>query len=75
MDGTHQSLALMLAALGPREVNKVRLGALTMYTIKSLRHIKDFLGVQFDIKPDAESHTIFLSCVGVGMSNLGRRIQ
>jgi RNA 3'-terminal phosphate cyclase-like protein len=65
----------MLAALGPREVNKVRLGALTMYTIKSLRHIKDILGVQFDVKPDAESQTIFLSCVGAGMSNLGRRIQ
>ena len=75
VDGTHQSLALLLAALGPREVNTVRLVALTAFTIQTLRHIKDFLGVEFDIKPEADSQTIFLSCVGFGMGNLGRRIQ
>jgi RNA 3'-terminal phosphate cyclase len=75
VDGARQWLAVTLAALGPREVNKVRLGALTMYTIKTLRHIKDFLGVDFDVRPDAESQTIFLRCIGSGMSNLGRRVQ
>lgn len=75
MDGARQGLALLLAALGPREVNKVRLGALTMYTVKTLRHIKDFLGVEFDIRPDRDSHTIFLSCIGSGLTNFGRKVQ
>ena len=75
VDGAHQWLAVLLAALGPREINKVRLGALTMYTIKTLRHIKDFMDVSFDVRPDPESQTLFLSCVGIGMGNIGRRVQ
>lgn len=75
MDGAHQSLLLILAALGPKELNKIRLGSLTMHAVKTIRHIKDFLDVEFDIRPDAESSTIFFSCIGYGMKNLGRKVH
>jgi hypothetical protein len=74
-DGAHQALAVTLAALGPPEVNRVRLGPLSLHTVKTLRHILDFLGVHFDIKPDTDSQTILLSCVGAGITSLGRRVQ
>lgn len=73
-DGAHQALAAILAALGPEELNTVRLGALSMYTVKTLRHVKDVLGIEFDIRPDADSQTILLSCVGMGLKNLGRKV-
>lgn len=75
VDGAHQSLAITLAALGPPELNRVRLGALSLRAIKTLRHLLDFTGVQFDIKPDAESQTVFLTCIGAGVASLGRRVQ
>lgn len=74
-DGVHQGLALTLAALGPTEVNTVRLGALTPHAIDTLRHLKDFLGIQFNIKPDTASSTLFLSCVGAGVRNMARKVQ
>ena len=40
----------------------MRLGPLTPDAIRTLRHLKDFLGVTFSIKPEVESRTIFLSC-------------
>ena len=75
VDGAHQTLAITLAALGPAELNRVRLGALSLRSIKALRHLLDFAGVQFDIKPDAESQTVFLTCVGAGITSLGRRVM
>lgn len=75
VDGAHQGLLLTAAALGPQEVNKVRLGALTTHAVSTLRHLKDFLNVQFDVKPDAASSTVFLSCVGFGLKNLARKVQ
>lgn len=73
-DGAHQGLAVILAALGPGELNTVRLGALSMHTVKTLRHVKDLLGIEFDIRPDADSQTIVLSCVGMGLRNMGRKV-
>lgn len=64
-----------MAALGPPEVNTVRLGALTGHTVKTLRHLKDFMGVTFDVKTDAASSTVFLSCVGYGLKNMARKVQ
>ncbi|OMO76979.1 RNA 3'-terminal phosphate cyclase [Corchorus olitorius] len=52
VDSSHQGLLFLLCALCPKDVSKVRVGKLSPYGIETLRHIKDFLDVQFVIKPD-----------------------
>eukprot|EP00887_Chlorella_sp_A99_P003908 scaffold11.g3908.t1 len=74
VDSTHQSLALLLCALGPEEVNEVRLGPLTPAAVRTLRHVKEFFGVTFAVRPERGSQTIFLSCVGAGVRNLSKKI-
>ena len=63
----------MLCALGPEEINEIRVGPLSPYAVWTLRHIKEALGVTFSIKPEADSETIFLSCVGAGIQNAAKR--
>lgn len=75
MDGAHQAILLTLCALGPPELSRVRLGPLVPYAIRQLRHLRDFLGVRFTIKPEKESKTVFLTCVGAGVKNVARRIE
>lgn len=75
VDAAHQSLAILLASMGPKELNKVRLGPLVMRSVHTLRHIKDFLGVEFDIKTDDASNAVTLLCVGNGLRNTSRKVQ
>lgn len=75
VDSTHQGLLFLLCALCPEDVSKVRVGKLSTYGIKTLRHIKDFLGVQFNIKPDPTTGTVILTCVGCGYKNLSRKVS
>jgi RNA 3'-terminal phosphate cyclase-like protein len=42
--------------------------------VKTLRHIRDFFQVQFNIRPERESQTIFLSCIGTGLKNISKKI-
>ena len=74
VDSSHQGLLLLLCALGPEEINEVRLGPLTPYAVKTLRHLKEFLGVQFSVRPENSSGTIFLSCIGAGVTNSNKRL-
>ncbi|GMH14156.1 hypothetical protein Nepgr_015997 [Nepenthes gracilis] len=55
VDSTHQGLLFLLCALCPRDISKVRVGKLSPYGIQSLKLVRDFLGVKFDIKPDPAS--------------------
>lgn len=75
VDSSHQGLLFILCALCPQDVSKIRVGKLTPYSIETLRHIKDFLGVTFIIKPDPSTHTVVLKCVGCGLKNLSRKIS
>ena len=43
--------------------------------VRTLRHARDFFGVTFNVRPERESQTIFLSCVGAGIKNLSKKIQ
>ncbi|KAK6913204.1 RNA 3'-terminal phosphate cyclase domain, partial [Dillenia turbinata] len=52
VDSMHQELLFLLCALCPPDISKVRVGKLSPYAIETLRHIWDFLGVTFTIKPD-----------------------
>jgi RNA 3'-terminal phosphate cyclase-like protein len=75
VDAAHQSLALVLASLGPKEVNKVRLGPLVMRSVHTLRHLKDFFNVEFDIKTDDKNNAVTLLCIGSGLRNTSRKVQ
>jgi RNA 3'-terminal phosphate cyclase-like protein len=79
-----QSLALLLAALGPKDVSRVVTGPLTDYTVHFLRHLRDFFEVVFKLEkfggPDEEydnlnmgADKVLLTCVGVGFTNLSKR--
>ena len=43
------------------------------FAVKTLRVIKAFFGVTFDIRPEPDSGTVFLSTVGAGIRNIARR--
>jgi RNA 3'-terminal phosphate cyclase-like protein len=49
---SHQSLLLVLMALGPQDVGHARLGALTAQSILVLRDLREFLGVTFKVRID-----------------------
>eukprot|EP00854_Cymbomonas_tetramitiformis_P002017 gene2017-2706_t len=75
VDSTHQGLLLFLAAMGPEEVMKVRLGTLSPYAVQTLRHLKSFFGVQFNIETEVDGEglpSVMLSCVGANVPNIAR---
>jgi RNA 3'-terminal phosphate cyclase-like protein len=45
---------------------------LTAYSVQYLRHLRDFFGTVFKIKPDLETSSVMLSCLGVGYKNVSR---
>lgn len=42
--------------------------------IQYLRHLRDFFGITFKIKPDPATKTVFLSCLGTGFKNLSKKV-
>mmetsp|Transcript_28992 Transcript_28992/g.81666 ORF Transcript_28992/g.81666 Transcript_28992/m.81666 type:complete len:371 (+) Transcript_28992:225-1337(+) len=74
VDSSHQGIILALCALGPAELSSVRLGPLTPYAVAMLRTIKEVLGITFSIKPEVQSQTVFLSCIGSGLKNAAKRV-
>ncbi|CAI9109625.1 OLC1v1009476C1 [Oldenlandia corymbosa var. corymbosa] len=74
VDSNHQGLLFLLCALCPQDVSKVRVGKLSPYGIETLRQIRDFLDVKFVIKPDPDTETVILKCVGCGLKNLSRKV-
>lgn len=65
----------LLCALSTPDVSKVRVGKLSPYGIQVLKHINDFLGVKFVIKPEPSTERVILKCVGCGMKNLSRKVS
>ncbi|XP_024531786.1 probable RNA 3'-terminal phosphate cyclase-like protein [Selaginella moellendorffii] len=75
VNSAHQGLLFILCALCPEDVSKVSVGKLSSYGIKTLQHIKEFLGVQFSIKLDPATGTALLTCIGSGFQNLYRKVS
>lgn len=75
VDSSHQGLLILMCAAGAEELQQARLGPLTPYAIRTLRHVLDFFGVRFSIRPEANSKTLFLTCIGAGLKNLVRKAQ
>ena len=74
VDSANQPTALLLMALGPEDVSRIRLGPLTPFAIETLRHIHDFFGVAFQIETDDDDGSLLLSCRGVGFRNNSKRV-
>jgi len=80
VDSTVQSLALIMMALGPRDVSKVVTGPLSNYSVSCLRHLKDVFQIVFkldNVENDEElkvgADKVSLACVGTGFTNLSKR--
>lgn len=67
-----QSLALLLMCLTPEDVSRIRLGTLSQFSIEALRLYKAALDVEFKVKPDHETKTVMMSCLGTGYRNMAR---
>mmetsp|Transcript_76361 Transcript_76361/g.223942 ORF Transcript_76361/g.223942 Transcript_76361/m.223942 type:complete len:381 (-) Transcript_76361:98-1240(-) len=75
VDTAHQALILYFLSLGEEiRPSKVRLSKLSPAAAQMLRHIRDFLGVAFQIREDqGDGDTVVLSCLGAGIANTARR--
>jgi len=73
IDSYNQSLALTLMCLSAEDVSRVRTGPLTEHSIGTLRLLRDFFGVSFQISADAADDSVLLVCRGVGFRNMSKR--
>ena len=80
VDSAMQPLIIMLMALGPEDVSKVRFGSLSPQAVRTLRLLKEFLGVVFKIKAEEAAKrtgaagTVLLSCQGCGFKNTSKKV-
>lgn len=75
VDTAHQALVLYFLSLCEEtKPARVRLSKLSPAAAQMLRHIRDFLGVMFQIREDqGDRQTVVLSCLGAGITNTARR--
>jgi RNA 3'-terminal phosphate cyclase-like protein len=74
IDTVSQWIHLLFMALGPEDVGKVRLGALSPFSVQFLRDLKTFFGISFKIETDPDTKTILMTAVGVGYSNISKKV-
>lgn len=79
IDSAFQSMTAMFMALGKKDVAKVTIGPLTQAMIQFLRDLRDFFGIVFKIEPAKDEDGVILdqvnlTCVGIGYTNITRRI-
>ena len=73
VDHACQPLLFALAALGPHELARARVGPITAQATRLLRLLDDVLGVRFRLRPQVGTKTLFVSCVGAGVRNQARK--
>jgi len=75
VDTAHQSIVLYFLSLAEEiRPGRVRLSRLSPSAAQMLRHIRDFLGIVFQIREDqGDGESVVLSCVGAGITNTARR--
>lgn len=86
-DSTFQWLMVLYMALGPKSVSKVVVGSLSQYSIAFLQLLREFFGITFKLdtfKEDKDvedeemdegaSPRVVLTCVGIGYSNITKRV-
>ena len=75
VDLMHQPWVLILMTLCSEDVSKLRCGDLTQQSVECLRTIKALTGVTFQAQWDEKSKTSLLSCMGIGFSNISRKLH
>ncbi|GAB0090259.1 Probable RNA 3'-terminal phosphate cyclase-like protein [Sergentomyia squamirostris] len=86
-DSTFQWLVVLYMALGQKNVTKFLTGPLSTYTIHFLQHLMEFFSIKFklenftekdgsdeDEEAPATAPKILLTCMGIGYSNINKRI-
>merc|ERR1711988_2048635 len=75
VDTAHQGVMLYFLCLSEEtRPARIRLSKLSPDAAQMLRHIRDFMGVAFQIREDhGDRDTVVLSCLGAGISNTARR--
>lgn len=72
VDTSHQCLALHFLALSAdTKPSRIRMAKLSPSAVHYLRHLRDFLGISFRFQNDDRS--IICSCIGLNITNLGKR--
>ena len=74
IDADEQMMILLMIALGPEDVFKVKLSSLTENTKHYLEDLKIFFGCNFRIKPSGgQDTTVIVTGLGTGFVNFGKR--
>ena len=85
-DSTFQWLICLFMALGQKNVSKFLSGPLSQYTISFLQLLREFFGVTFKLEnykdeileeeneEEAGSTKVMMTCVGIGYSNISKRV-
>ncbi|KAI9144354.1 RNA 3'-terminal phosphate cyclase/enolpyruvate transferase [Paraphysoderma sedebokerense] len=79
VDPVNMWVALVWGVACSEDVSKFRFpwdgeNGLPDHIIQHLRDLQSFFNVTFKIKPDTNTKTILLTCVGVGFSNLNKKV-
>lgn len=75
IDQTAQHLCFLWMCLSSEDVTRVRVGALSKYSICALRLYKEAFGVEFKVNPSSneeQDKTIIMSCLGTGYRNMAK---
>lgn len=86
-DSTFQWIMMLYMVLGPKSVSKVVVGPLSQYSIHFLSLLRVFFGVTFkldtfeedrdiedELLDEGASPRVVLTCVGIGYSNISKRV-
>eukprot|EP00040_Diaphanoeca_grandis_P015053 m.76598 g.76598 ORF g.76598 m.76598 type:complete len:362 (+) comp24918_c0_seq1:207-1292(+) len=74
IDTQNQALCCLFMACNSEDVSKVKFGKLSSFTVNFLRDVREFLGVTFRLKPDDETDTVNVTCIGIGYTNTSKKM-
>ncbi|KAG9511382.1 RNA 3'-terminal phosphate cyclase-like protein, partial [Fragariocoptes setiger] len=72
VDSINQGIALTCMSFNQKDVSKLMMGPLSMYSAHYLRHIRQFTGLSFMLDSKDDPPRVLCTCVGLGYSNLSR---
>ena len=65
-------LGVVINVLGTRGCGENTNWNVVAYTIESLRLFKQAFDVEFKVRPDHDTKTVLLSCLGTGFRNMAK---
>jgi RNA 3'-terminal phosphate cyclase-like protein len=72
IDTSCQSLAFIWMCLTPEDASRIRVGTISQYSVETLRLLKRVFDVEFKVKPEMETKTVMMSCLGTGYRNMAK---